>query len=121
MLDAVRRVFTVAPFEQVLLYFLCGTMYSGFWPRFIPHPHLYNYRSLRSVTRNGINYELDISCLMQWYVYWGFKEKQRDRLYSLVNEGDVVLDVGTNIGETLLNFARMVGPSGHVYGFEPDD
>lgn len=57
---------------------------------------------------------------MQWYVYWGFKEKQRDRLYSLIRPGDIVLDVGTNIGETLLHFAKLVGESGYAYGFEPD-
>jgi FkbM family methyltransferase len=59
--------------------------------------------------------------MMQWYVFWDFKAKDRDRLYSLVKKGDVIFDVGTNIGETLLNFARLTGNEGHVYGFEPDD
>ncbi len=76
---------------------------------------------MRSAVRDGIRYELDISCMMQWYVFWGFKEKQRDRLYSLVNERDVVLDVGTNIGETLFHFAQLAGANGFVYGFEPDN
>jgi len=57
---------------------------------------------------------------MQWYVYWNLKERQRDRLYSLVNRGDIIFDVGTNIGETLLNFARIAGEDGFVFGFEPD-
>lgn len=76
---------------------------------------------MRNVMRDGIRYQLDLSCMMQWYVFWDFKEKQRDRLYSMVNPGDVVLDVGTNIGETLLHFARLVGDAGYVYGFEPDE
>ena len=37
-----------------------------------------------------------------------------------VNEGDVVVDVGANIGYYTLLFARRVGPAGHVYAFEPD-
>lgn len=120
-LDSVRRIFTVAPFENMLLFFLRGVEYSGFWSRFIPNPHLYRHDSIRVVERDGIKYELDVSCMMQWYVFWDFKEKQRDRLYSLVKNGDVVLDVGTNVGETLLNFAKLVGSGGFVYGFEPDE
>lgn len=58
---------------------------------------------------------------MQWYVYWGLRDITRTKLYSLVNKGDVVFDVGTNIGETLLNFGMLVGSGGFVYGFEPDE
>ena len=104
-----------------MLSLLRGVEFSGFWSRFIPNPHLYSQPSIRSVRRDGIRYELDLSCMMQWYVFWDFREKQRDRLYSMVKPGDVVLDVGTNIGETLLHFARSVGDGGFVYGFEPDD
>lgn len=95
--------------------------YAGFWSKFVPGPRLYPFGSKRQVVRDGIRYELDPSCMMQWYVYWNFHETQRDRLYSLVREGDVVLDVGTNIGETLLHFSRLVGKDGFVYGFEPDE
>lgn len=116
-----RRPFTRAPLENAMLALLRGSRYGGFATRFIPGPHLYADGSRRSVTRSGIRYDLDVSCLMQWYVYWDFREKPRERLYSMVREDDAVLDVGTNIGETLLNFARLVGPAGHVYGFEPDE
>ena len=33
--------------------------------------------------------------------------------------GDIVLDLGGNIGTTALLFSQLVGPSGHVYVFEP--
>jgi FkbM family methyltransferase len=35
-----------------------------------------------------------------------------------VGPGEVAIDVGTNIGEVLLNFARQVGPQGQVFGME---
>lgn len=121
MLDAIRQLFTKPPLEDILVRTLSGVRYGGFWSRFIPAPHLYPHGSMRRATRDGISYELDLSCMMPWYVYWGFSELQRDRLYSLVKPGDIVLDVGTNIGETLLHFARLVGDGGRVYGFEPDE
>lgn len=120
-LNSVRKIFTRPGFETVLLRAVGGTEYGGFWSRFIPDPRLYEYCTFRKVTRNGINYELDVSCLMQWYVYWDLKEKQRERLYSLVSKDAIIFDVGTNVGETLLNFAKITGESGFVYGFEPDE
>lgn len=38
---------------------------------------------------------------------------------GLVTEGDVVLDIGANIGDYSLGFARACGPRGRVYAFEP--
>jgi FkbM family methyltransferase len=116
-----RKIFTRSPFENVLLFLLKGADYRGRAVKLIPPPKMYEPGFTKRVTRDAITYDLDRSCLMHWYVYWGLKDVTRPKLYSLVNKGDVVFDVGTNIGETLLNFALLVGPEGFVYGFEPDD
>lgn len=116
-----RKIFTYAPFEDVLLLILKGSEYRGAAAKLIPPPAMYNAGTTRRVVRDGISYELDRSCLMQWFVYWGLRDITRSKLYALVNKGDIVLDVGTNIGETLLNFAKLAGTKGFVYGFEPDN
>lgn len=41
-------------------------------------------------------------------------------LATLTQGGDVVIDVGANIGYFTLLFARAVGPSGRVFAFEPE-
>lgn len=41
-------------------------------------------------------------------------------LLSLLAPGDQVLDVGANIGWYSVSAGRRVGPSGHVFAFEPD-
>jgi FkbM family methyltransferase len=38
---------------------------------------------------------------------------------ALIREGDRVIDVGANVGLTVLPAARLLGPSGRIYAFEP--
>ena len=39
---------------------------------------------------------------------------------DFLREGDAVFDVGANIGGVAIAFARLVGPNGRVYAFEPN-
>ena len=39
---------------------------------------------------------------------------------SIVNKGDCCLDIGANIGYFTLMLAKLVGPTGKVFAFEPD-
>jgi len=61
---------------------------------------------------------LDISDYMEYIIYYGIKVEPRDFLFKQINENDFVIDIGANIGETLLNFAK-VNSTGHCLGFEP--
>jgi FkbM family methyltransferase len=49
-------------------------------------------------------------------------QRGQDHLYRrILRPGELVLDVGANIGYTALVFADAVGPSGRVYAFEPSE
>lgn len=50
----------------------------------------------------------------------GTYERDTQRLFcSTINRGDVVCDVGANVGFFTLLASKLVGPDGHVFAFEP--
>ena len=52
-------------------------------------------------------------------LYGEWCEAEIELLAQVVKAGDVVLDVGANIGTHAVSFARMVTDSGMVVAFEP--
>jgi FkbM family methyltransferase len=48
--------------------------------------------------------------------WWGFEKRL---LEPFIGAGDVVIDVGANLGFTTALFSRLCGPAGRIYSFEP--
>ena len=71
-------------------------------------------------SKSGINYKLNLHDYLGHYIYFGFNDDGQESLLSLVKPGFIILDIGTNIGNTLLELSQKLGGTGFVYGFEPD-
>jgi FkbM family methyltransferase len=51
-------------------------------------------------------------------LYGEYSESELDVMRTFVREGNVVIDVGANIGDLTVPLAQMVGPKGRVYAVE---
>ena len=73
------------------------------------------------VSRGGLRWRLDLREGIDLSIYLlGSFEPSVTRSYRrLVSPGDVVLDIGANVGSHTLPLARQVGESGRVVAFEP--
>lgn len=73
------------------------------------------------IRRNGITWDLDLGEGIDFSIFLlGGFELSTLRFYeSILEAGNVVLDIGANIGAHTLPFAKLVGEKGRVYSFEP--
>jgi len=74
-----------------------------------------------TVNRGRLRWQLDLSEGIDFAIYLlgGFERNTAKTLQKLVKPGDVVFDIGANIGAHTLGLARSVGPAGRVLAFEP--
>ena len=72
-------------------------------------------------TRRGLSWSLNLKegIDLAIYVLGGFELRTLRRYAQLIKEGDVVLDIGANIGAHTLPLAQLVGNTGKVFSFEP--
>lgn len=118
--DGVHSLFRLPPLEAALARRTQGRDIRHPIARMAPVNTDYPHPSHREVTREGINYRLDISDYQDWIVYWGLTTDRPTDVFPLIGRGQVVLDVGANLGDVALKAAERVGQDGRVFAFEPD-
>ncbi len=93
---------------------------NNFFAKCVPNNYQYNEGTIRKFQYHGVILEADLYDYVGHYLYFGFQDKGHSKLLELIEPGFTVIDVGTNIGSSLLQFANKIGPAGKVFGFEPD-
>lgn len=116
---AIRSIFKIPVLERIMVNYGSSRIYGVGLTKLIPLHSEYPKYSIRKCTRNDINYRLDISNLVDWFIYFGFIETDKNELFSSIKKEAVIFDVGANIGDMTLNFAKSVGKLGKIYSFEP--
>lgn len=76
----------------------------------------------RVVSRGGIKYGIDLTEAIDFNIFLGgWEPKTLKFLRDNLRSGDVVIEVGANVGAHTLVMSRIIEKSGHVYAFEPTD
>jgi FkbM family methyltransferase len=75
------------------------------------------------VRRGGFRWQLDLREGIDFAIYLlgAFESSTADILRKLVRRGDIVIDIGANIGAHTLGLAQSAGSGGQVYAIEPTD
>lgn len=116
----IHSVLKIRLFEKMFLGIANGTYLYSFPARCVPAHETYSNNAFRVTKRNGLVLHAKLHDYNDWKAYWGFKEIERENLYKLIKNAEVVVDVGTNNGWLLMNVAKIILPNkGFVYGFEP--
>lgn len=90
--------------------------------KFVPSNAQYKPGTIRLVKRKGVRYRLDLSDYQEWLVYFYCKSDSSDYLLDYLENSEVILDIGANIGQTSFNIIvtqQKKGLNPIVYAFEP--
>lgn len=120
LLNAIREPLRLKPFEVLLRKMVFNKEPNSLIGKLVPNNYQYPKNSVRRFRFYNVLLEADIHDYMGHYLYFNFKDQGHDSLFRLVKESQIILDIGTNIGSTMLRFLSEVGINGFVYGFEPD-
>lgn len=119
VLNMARSVFKVPMLERWLKRRVAGKPAKSFWARFLPPEYTYPKGTWRHVTRNGMEYRLDISNVVEYWTYFEFDNPGDEELDALIGKDQTIIDVGAYTGLRSMDFARLA-PLGTVIAFEPD-
>ena len=119
VLNGVRGIFRQPVLERWIQKRTDGAAPGSLWVKLMPPEYSYAKGSRRSIERDGLKYELDISNATDHGAYFGYADKGDDNLSTHIRPDHTIIDIGGNIGIRAMGFAKLV-PQGQVISFEPD-
>ncbi|MDZ4664885.1 MAG: FkbM family methyltransferase [Bacteroidota bacterium] len=119
LLRIVHTAFKIRPMESFLIWWIQRTKKRNVIIKLAPPNTFYTERDVRYCKRFGIEFKLNLNDYQSWVLYFFSENDSSFGSLKYLKEGDVVIDVGGNIGQTALMMAERIGGSGKVYSFEP--
>lgn len=105
---------------KAVKFVLGGHGMGKFYPIKVIHNFVLKHVRSDFVIVQGHKMFLDSKDSLNLSIHGSHEEYETRLIREQIRKGDVVLDVGANIGYYTLIFAELVGESGKVFAFEPD-
>lgn len=69
----------------------------------------------------GFRLQLDTRDMLDYFIYYWrcYEPNETWAIRKILRPGDIFIDIGANIGYFSVLAARLVGPTGRVFAFEP--
>ncbi len=90
-----------------------------------PQSNQYKKNTFRKCKRDNVNFYIDISDYMQWYLYANIKDDSWLHVYTNTKKNSelIIIDIGANIGAFSMKLARKCLDKNQkfiIYAFEPN-
>jgi FkbM family methyltransferase len=119
LLNVIHTIFKIRFMESFLVSCLKNSASKKFLLKLAPPNTTYREADTRLCNRYGINYKLNLNDYQSWVLYFYSDSDSSFGCLKYIRQGDLVIDVGGNIGQTALMMAKAVGAKGKVISFEP--
>ena len=99
--------------------------FSSIFTKALPPPNFYKKKTFKKIKRDEVNFYVDISDYMQWYLFANISDNSWLYAYNcLENKSRFnVIDIGSNIGAFTLKLAKKCYENKkefNIYSFEPN-
>lgn len=118
----VKKLLTNQFAEKLLLVIIVLFRSKDWVYKFVPSNTNYKVGSIRIVKRKGLKYQLDLSDYQEWLVYFYCETDSSLEVIRYLNQSEVIIDIGANIGQTSLNMfkeQKKKGLNPRIQAFEP--
>lgn len=118
ILNFFRKFFIFSGSDKLLAHLTRNGKMDSLASKLVPPNYLYSPGTFRKCNIGGINFLLDLSETNGHSNYYSLDDGYKI-LFSSINEGMNVIDIGANIGAITLQIAKKISKNGRVFSFEP--